>query len=227
MTYFRISIDVDINKPPVDIQPLAKNEEITLGDLHGNALKLLFILVSFSVVEISEDDYNQVVRIYFTQEDSLTEEYLQQFNAILAKLKVNPASIRLIGDEFADRGSNDYITFKILEKLYSTGVSLEILISNHSIEFLQAYENYDEANANPFEPVMLKFNGHANSLGALNTLVVKKLVSSIEIIDSLNFTLTKKEIYDNKDIFCHKGKCVHKTFYEWQRRRLNILIIIK
>jgi hypothetical protein len=48
---------------------------------------------------------------------------------------------------------------------------------------LQAYENYDEANANPFEPVILKFNGHANSLGALNTLVVKKLVSSQEVID--------------------------------------------
>ncbi len=53
---------------------------------------------------------------------------------------------------------------------------------------------------------------------------IKKLIGKVDIVDSLNFTLSKKDIYDNKDIFCHKGKCVHKTFYEWQRKRLGILI---
>ena len=52
----------------------------------------------------------------------------------------NQMGIRIISDELADRGSNDYFTLKIFEKLHNNQVPFEIQLSNHGIEFIDAYE---------------------------------------------------------------------------------------
>lgn len=62
--------DTDITKHPGDkakgrlSADVGSNHQITIGDLHGNALKLLHILVRHGIFEISENDYQRFAEIY-------------------------------------------------------------------------------------------------------------------------------------------------------------------
>ena len=156
--------------------PEMKNVEVTIGDLHGNALKLLYFLIKENILDLSEKGYKDIIEIYQKNAHELTEKDLKLFTETLASAKLlNPAKIRLIGDELADRGSNDYFTLKILEKLSQEKADIRILLSNHGGEFLRAYENnFDSfmANVGP---------GQARSLQTLGVLVDKGLVGKEEI----------------------------------------------
>ncbi len=48
--------------------------------------------------------------------------------------------LNLIGDLVGDRGANDYLSFKVLEKLSKAGVRYTINISNHDSGFMYEYE---------------------------------------------------------------------------------------
>ena len=105
--------------------------------------------------------------------------HLKLFNGILAKLQFNKTvGIRLIGDELADRGSNDYFILKVLEKLQQHNVPVEILVSNHGIEFIETCEKHKD-----FRSPMLYEGGHAPSLKSLQILVEKGLVLREEVLD--------------------------------------------
>lgn len=53
---------------------------------------------------------------------------------------------------------------------------------------------------------------------------LKKIFTKIEIMPSLNFLISVKEIKENKNIFYKNGKYNFMNFYKFQRKRLNILI---
>lgn len=76
------------------------------------------------------------------KEPPFTKHDVDKINEIIERIKVahNVGKLRLIGDELSDRGFNDYFTLKLLEKLNTGKVPLEIMMSNHSIEFLRTYE---------------------------------------------------------------------------------------
>ena len=57
MTHTLIEEGVDIEKYPDSIFSLDESHEITLGDLHGNALKFFFILVKNGIIRVKEDDF--------------------------------------------------------------------------------------------------------------------------------------------------------------------------
>lgn len=46
--------------------------ELTISDLHANALKFMYFLVRHGILHISKDDYQEVVRIH---RDSLATNY--------------------------------------------------------------------------------------------------------------------------------------------------------
>lgn len=125
------------------IKPEVRSElyrQVTIGDLHSNAMKLMFFLVREGIVEISKENYDSLVGIY--NKPSLTKGDLEIFDKIIDGLNVNnKVLVRLIGDELADRGQNDYFILKIIEKLSKDGIELEILLSNHGMEFICAYES--------------------------------------------------------------------------------------
>ncbi len=192
-----INEQVDIYKlPVVDAQHLGvPGSQITIGDLHGNAMKLLFMLIKHGIAtHINEADYETLVRIYQITEtkfrpgigfdfskNKLKEIDLLRFNRILAKIEFkNTSTLRLIGDEMADRGSNDYFTLKILEKLKEHQVPVEILLSNHSVEFIEAYETQTD-----FKPPRLS-REHAVSMFNLQNLLDQGLVSRGEILALVN-----------------------------------------
>ncbi|NDH08693.1 MAG: type IV secretion protein Dot [Gammaproteobacteria bacterium] len=177
--------DVDIFQlPPLDAaHPGTEGIQITIGDLHGNAMKLMFMLVKHGIAKhLNAEDYAKLVRIYTIPVEDLTEGILAEYNTILSEIEFSTDSlVRLIGDELADRGSNDYFTLKILEKLTQHGVRVEIILSNHSIEFIEAYEKHQN-----FHAPMLSEGGHAPSMEALEILVKKGIVRRDEILAIAN-----------------------------------------
>lgn len=184
MSHLLIKEQVSIyTLPAFDTQhPAAPGTQISIGDLHGNTMKLIFLLVKHGIAKnLSQSDYNQLVSIYRKQTHELTKADLSAFNALLDKIEFNTnTKVRLIGDELADRGKNDYFTLKIIEKLHNKKVPLEILISNHGVEFVEASEIQ-----NNFHAPMLQ-NGHASSMVALQQIIENGLVSQTEVVDLAN-----------------------------------------
>lgn len=146
--------------------------QLSIGDLHANAMLLMYFLVSTGVVNINQEDYARLVEIY--RKKVLTAEDLSEFNTLIDQLTIdeNAPLIRFIGDEICDRGQNDYFIFKILDKLKKSGVKSEILLSNHGIEFLIPYERNDKLAA-----PNINFNQQADSLNRMRELIDKGLVN--------------------------------------------------
>ncbi|MFU7598276.1 ankyrin repeat domain-containing protein [Legionella pneumophila] len=175
-----IQTNEDIHKyPEIDKRnSLDTGAELTLGDLHGNALKFLYFLIRQRVVtNISEQHYDQFKNIYMKGFHNLTRLDIDRFHVILSKVCVNShAKVRLIGDELADRGSNDYFTLKIIETLSLQGVDIEILMSNHSIEFLISYE---EKRA--FNSAIHLSNKYIRSMTNLQNLINEKIIQRKDV----------------------------------------------
>lgn len=174
---------VDIYALPAIQQgyPVTAEVEITLGDLHANAVKLLFTLFKHGIASnITAEEYTQFVAIYQKPPDTLTKEDIIQFNHLLDKMEINsPAVIRLLGDELADRGQNDYFILKILQKLKDAKVPLEILLSNHSYEFIECYEK-KKAFLTP-RILGLKNLEQYQSATNLQILIDKKIIDPKEV----------------------------------------------
>lgn len=121
------------------------NAEITIGDLHANAKKLLYVLKAHQFFDISDQEYIKFCRIYNKPIDLFTRQDVVDLNTIIDNMPVNPnalnALLRIMGDEFADRGKCDYFVLKIIEKLVKCKVKIKILISNHGICFLKKMEH--------------------------------------------------------------------------------------
>lgn len=202
---------VDLEKMPAFDQSLLADNgaEITIGDLHGNFLKLLFFLVKHGIItNITSDDYAKLTEIYNAKPDTLNAENLAEFNAILNKLEINnAATLRLIGDDLGDRGSNDYFTLKMIAKLRQANVSVNILMSNHTIEFVKARErNLSLAESE------LGYH-QATSMYHLQKLIDAKLVTRDEInqlydeIYKPNFKLIDYSLNGDNEItlYTHAG----------------------
>lgn len=189
--------------------PADSKNQLTIGDLHGNALKLIYFLIRQNVIVLDPNAYSELVRIYKTPVYSLTKEDIDAFHNIIGSISALPVgTVRLIGDELSDRGSNDYFTLKILERLGELKVPVEVLISNHSTDFMDQYETQDD-----FIPARLTPD-HSRSMLNLQSLITKGLIqrSTIDnmvantikpILKALSYTLDKE---NNKiTIYSHAG----------------------
>ncbi|MHB1948456.1 MAG: hypothetical protein ACYCQI_10130 [Gammaproteobacteria bacterium] len=137
---------------------LDRPSEVTLGDLHGNALKFIHALLAEGVLVLdTPSDYKMIFEIYMAK--NLNEYHIELFKQILEKAKVNPdvKLLRLIGDELCDRGRNDilmlYAFNKIFPKLEKNGANIEILLSNHGAEFINIHMKKNRQA--PFTPTFI------------------------------------------------------------------------
>lgn len=156
----------------------ADGVQITLGDLHGNAVKLLYALTRHGFVDIKNEDYAAFVRIY--RKHRLQAQDLKDVETILARIQIKPEAhkscLRLIGDVLADRGMNDYFTLKMLKKLHDEHVPFETLISNHDAEFIKCVEKKLAFNTS------LLGDKQANSSYKLHELINRGLINREEVI---------------------------------------------
>ena len=176
--------DVDIYKRPAT-KVIEGETQVSIGDLHSNAIKLLFVLQRHGIVDISAENYYNLVAIYTKPCCYLTQDDMARFKKIIDQIPVINRNmlVRLIGDETADRGQNDYFTLKILEKLHQEKVPVTILLSNHGVEFVEAYERYIEQNKK-FKSTML--NHFAMSLIIMQSLIERGLIDGEEVIELAN-----------------------------------------
>jgi hypothetical protein len=152
------------------------NTHVTIGDLHANAIKLIYILTEEGCLEISPEDYEKLYKIYITNVKNLTKEELLEFKKIISEAKINKEKrFVLIGDELADRGQNDVFILFILQKIYQEGLPVSILLSNHSAEFINDYDNETFTGFNTLG------KGQALSLENLLQLINEGIIKEEEI----------------------------------------------
>ncbi|KTD37407.1 hypothetical protein Lmor_0599 [Legionella moravica] len=200
-----------IEKPGIDIYKCPQADittatEITIGDLHANAMLMMYFLVTNGVLKISDAQYTQLKDIYL--KDNLTKEDIKAFNAIVDNLEIGEKPlIRFVGDEICDRGQNDYFIFKILEKLNKSGVQTEILLSNHGIEFMIPYEQNQELYA-----PNIGFMGQSRSMDNMRALIERGVITKDEVdqlvqasylpnLKLISYTLDG----DNLTVYSHAG----------------------
>ena len=202
-------VDIDVCPTPGPASPNLDGKQITIGDLHGNALKLMFMLVKQGIATIAPEQYQRLVSIYKMDISALTKAHLEAFNLILSGVTFQGHRlVRLLGDELADRGQNDYFTLKILQKLHQAHVRVEIIVSNHSLEFIHACESKDLFEGTVIHPDQVK------SMTNLQELVEKGIVDRQEILqikqDCYNSTVRAISYSLRKDrpaitIYSHAG----------------------
>lgn len=205
MTHSKIEkYDVDIYQCPT--AEITNATQLSIGDLHANAMFLMHFLVTNGVVKISDEKYNQLKDIYLKAEQ--TKSDIDEFNKIIDELDIGEKPlIRFIGDEICDRGQNDYFIFKILNKLKKSDVKTEILLSNHGIEFLIPYENKEELYA-----PNIGFMGQSRSMDNLRGLIERGVITEEEV-DALvsdsylpNLKLISYSLHDNNiTLYSHAG----------------------
>ena len=178
----------DLHKMPAPLRSLNGDEQFTLGDLHGNTLKFIHFLIKEGVMILDrgEADYQTFMSIYYKDPKALKIDDLLEIAVIIECAKYNPCGlIRLLGDEQADRGSNDYYTLLVLNQLKKNNIRFEIILSNHGVVALSNYE--DRARA--AKSGIIKSNiakGYVNSAENLWYLVNKRLISSTELDDLID-----------------------------------------
>lgn len=176
--------------------------QITLGDLHGNAIKLIYFLVREGVLQaLTRENYARLIEIYSKPVETITAEDLANFNGILDELGARPIGrVRLIGDVLCDRGMNDYYTLRVLATLKRLGVPVEIEASNHDIGFLSAY-NIDATTAETMFADASFGPGQGRSMSSLQALLsrfpdeIARVKSEIETaylpsVTVLNYSLS-------------------------------------
>ncbi len=207
-----ISEQVDFFEFPKidDTYKANKGAQFTFGNLDGNAIKLLYLLIKHGIAtNINAEQYERLVSIYTTPIKNITVIHLNSFNLILNKIKFNnAATIRILGGACASGGNNDYFTLKMLEKLSQHKVPLEILLSKNSAEFIEAYEKN-----NNFQLVMMAHRD-AGSMGNLQKLIDNHLIVNKEITEiseniykpslkAISYTLNEQQT--EMTIYSHAG----------------------
>lgn len=106
-----------------------------VGDLHANAIRLLYFLIHFGYVECNQKLYDQLVTAYQNKD-------LLQFERYLNEVQVSPQTgtrLILIGDTLCDRGKSDYMILNVYALLAKAEVDFNIILSNHDLDFLNQY----------------------------------------------------------------------------------------
>ncbi len=156
--------------------------QLTIGDLHGNAIKLLFMLIKHGIAKnITTLDYELLVAIYNTPPEKIQNYHIDFFEQKMANMQCHfNGIIRLIGDELADRGSNDYFMLKLFQSLAKANIIVEILLSNHGAEFNEASEIRKKYSVSMMRKDLVK------SMLNLQYFIASKLVNDKEIDRILN-----------------------------------------
>lgn len=145
MPSYKYPVSTDLQRAPRPIPyDIFPTDQITFGDLHGNAIKLIHLLVQNKLMVLNNGQYEELNHIYNTPTDELTVDLVNRFKAIVDDATYNPIGlIRLLGDELADRGNNDYFTLLILQALSEHKIPFTITLSNHSVVALMQFDNLE------------------------------------------------------------------------------------
>lgn len=118
---------------------------IAVGDMHGNAWKMLCCLFSFGLIYPDILAQKKLKTAYEGAHSSkdlkVRMDSIVLFEAFLNKLQPNPDFVKrikliFIGDTLCDRGNSDYMTLLVYEWMATHGIDFVVILSNHDISFM-------------------------------------------------------------------------------------------
>ena len=169
--------DADLSVCPRPMLVHKGHKHISLGDLHGNVMKLIYTLIEEGFLDISERDYGVLNAIYNKEPQKLYAGDIDYVKTIVHRAKVNnDKSLTLIGDELAERGMNDFWMLLVLKRLHEAQVDMDILLSNHSVEFL----NRSSGGTATIIPA------HSRSYHNMEVLIANGIISDAEVQEIIN-----------------------------------------
>lgn len=174
---------INLKNYPEEIKSYTSDTEVTLGDLHGNALKLMNFLIRNEVLKISREDYKLFYKLYKKPPGELSKRDIDIFHIILENAEFSKHhKLRFLGDDLCDRGMNDYYTLAIYKALDLADVPFEIILSNHNHFFISAYEKPGQSFLeNPYGGT--KHEQTVQSMLNMGRLIEKGLIQKQEILD--------------------------------------------
>jgi hypothetical protein len=182
--YNELSVkQINLKSYPEETHHYSTNIEVTIGDLHGNALKLMNFLIRNDVLKLSKEDYKLFVSIYQKTPTELSKRDLDIFNVILNSAELNKQhKLRFLGDDLCDRGMNDYYTLRLYKAMDIAGVPFEIVLSNHNHFFISAYEKPEQSFLE--SPDGRGDNLHLfQSMLNMGRIIEKGLINKQEVLD--------------------------------------------
>ncbi len=154
---------------------LNNSTHVCLGDLHANAMKLIYFLIEEDILLLNEKNYFILLNIYKKNTRYLTQVDLFLFQSIVTHSEVNTKkSVVLMGSEVAGNGQNDYFTLLVLKKLAVSRVAIDILLSSQAMDFIDFFLQDPSSNLKEEHPEL-------NSMRALNFLMKKKLIEETDV----------------------------------------------
>ena len=143
--------DLLIYQYPVNKLIRAKPYDVTMdnlviGDLHSNAMKLIHILIQNGVADLNPDTLEQKQSVYEEMAAAYLGNDTNRFRDLVhANLvfNTNTPFIRLIGDTLSDRGINDQFVLEFYNKMFDDKVEFAVTLSNHDVGFLNVrFKNF-------------------------------------------------------------------------------------
>ncbi len=150
----KLTENKEIDPVQLGVQAMAAGDTLVLGDMHANALRLVYHLIKHGIfVDVSEETYeairncyHEIDRIYTQSNRNITWEIGQQleaqyeiFYSLIDSLQIREIAIHLhlLGDLLSDRGVSDELIRTVLSKLKNKNITLSIQASNHGQYYLK------------------------------------------------------------------------------------------
>ena len=126
--------DLIIYPKQIDTTDLLHGTTLVIGDLHGNVIKFIYILIRYGLVRLDrgQADYDELLSICRISADTLAESDIERFFEILCAADyVNVLSLIILGDDLADRMYNDLLMLLLYSLLLDHCIHYQIILSNH------------------------------------------------------------------------------------------------
>lgn len=154
-------------KPMAEEPPFGNNDiQLIVGNLNGNVMKLLYLLVKYSLATINEEIYFTLGQIFQQPIHGLSRKDLNDFSQLLDQIKFKTgAKLVLLDGAIGGMEGNDYFTLVVIQKLVQSRMIVKTHLSSANAELHQAY------NCN------LPFNNQASSTIHMDKLLKTNLIT--------------------------------------------------
>lgn len=188
---------IDLFKAPNPMPYITEQNWLSFGDMHGNALKLLHIIMMTGAGQLPNNNkdqlYKQFLSIYYMTEfdwsmrsDEEAKHLIAMMDEVIDQLVLSgQVNLRLIGDLICDRGANDYFTLRLLEKLVEKNPSaIEIILSNHDVEAIERHFNGKITGVEKYSDdnyFRYKGSGQTQSMAGMHYFLKRNLISQARV----------------------------------------------
>jgi hypothetical protein len=157
-SYYKTQVD-SLKVTPESTTPSQWQEHVVYGDMHGNVLYAINLMIRSGVIRpLSPEVYQQLQTVYFQKEDlnrAQVDEFIDLMTANII-FENQFQHIIFLGDCFADRGRNDILMVNLFKIIVESGNYPILLFSNHDFAFFE-YIFHEEITSHLFDKMEKKF----------------------------------------------------------------------